>query len=108
MTFSSDGELIAACTSHDNLLQIIRVSDGERVSTLQPSMSSKGHSSILDFSFAHPSFLCLLAKVASKEQLKHSKESTESYDLYVEVFDFNHDLMNVKKETINEKVSANP
>ena len=66
MVFSPNGELIAACTSHNNLLTILRVSDGEKVSTLQPSMSSKGDSSILDFSFLLPSFLCILAKVTSK------------------------------------------
>ena len=79
----------------------MRVSDGERVSTLLPSMSSKGDSSIIDFTFAHPSFLCVLAKVTSKERADY-------YDLFVEVFDFSHDLVNMKKEFNNEKVSSNP
>jgi hypothetical protein len=67
-------------------------------------MSSKGDSSIIDFSFAHPSFLCMLAKVSSKER-------ADSYDLYVEVFDFSHDLGNMtekKDSNNNEKVLPNP
>lgn len=70
MKFSPDGEFIAACTSHDNMLSIVRVIDGQRVSNLKPSMSSRGSSTILDFCFSAHNLVCILIKLEESKSAK--------------------------------------